>query len=267
LAGDASYDPKNFLGFGDFDLLPTKLMDDSFMEASSDDWFVDFNNDGLAELAVGRLPVRTTVETDRMIAKIFNYEKSIAPDEMLLVADSNDEYNFEAASSQLHPLVSNDVRVVDVNRGVLGDAAAHAAVLAAIRRGQRLVNYTGHGSVGLWRGNILSNADTAGMENAEHLPVFLMMTCLNGYFDDPGTDCLAETLLKAPHGGAVAVWASGGQTLPQGQWQMNQELYRQIFSTPQMRLGDAARAAKQGSADGDVRRTWILFGDPTMRLK
>ncbi|MEN3331928.1 MAG: hypothetical protein V7641_1293 [Blastocatellia bacterium] len=267
LVGDASYDAKNYLGFGDFDLLPTKLMDDNFMEASSDDWFVDFNNDGLAELAVGRLPVRTAVETDRLIAKILNYEKSIAPDEILLVADSNDEYNFEAASSQLHPLVSNDVRVVDVNRGVLGDAAAHAAVLAAIKRGQRLVNYTGHGSVNLWRGNTLSNADTAGMENAEHLPVFLMMTCLNGYFDDPGSDCLAESLLKAPHGGAVAVWASGGQTLPQGQWQMNQELYRQIFSTPQMRLGDPARAAKQGSGDSEVRRTWILFGDPTMRLK
>jgi hypothetical protein len=267
LVGDASYDPKNYLGFGDFDLLPTKVMDDSFMEASSDDWFVDFNNSGLADLAVGRLPARTAVETERMIAKILSYENSTPPDEMLLVADSNDGYDFEAASRQLRPLVSNDVRVVEANRGVLGDAATHAAVLAAIRRGQRLVNYTGHGSVELWRGNTLSNADTAGMENAEHLPVFLMMTCLNGYFDDPRSDCLAETLLKTPRGGAVAVWASGGQTLPQGQWQMNQELYRQIFSTPQMRLGDAARAAKQGSADGDVRRTWILFGDPTMRLK
>jgi Peptidase family C25 len=265
--GDASYDPKNYLGFGDFDLLPTKLMDDSFMEASSDVWFVDFNDDSLEDLAVGRLPVRTAVETERMIAKILSYENSTAPDEMLLVADSNDGYDFEAASRQLRPLVSNDVRVVEANRGVLGDAATHATVLAAIKRGQRLVNYTGHGSVALWRGNTLSNADTAGMENAEHLPVFLMMTCLNGYFDDPGTDCLAETLLKTPRGGAVAVWASGGQTLPQGQWEMNQELYRQIFSTPQMRLGDAARAAKQGSADGDVRRTWILFGDPTMRLK
>jgi Peptidase family C25 len=265
--GDASYDPKNYMGAGDFDLVPTRLMDDAFMEASSDDWFVDFNNDGMAELAVGRLPARTIVETDRMIAKILSYEKSTAPDEMLLVADLNDGYDFEAASNQLLPLVSNDVRVINVDRGALGDAATHAGVLAAIRRGQRLVNYTGHGSVDLWRGNILTNTDTEGMENADHLPVFLMMTCLNGYFDDPVLDCLAEALLKAPHGGAVAVWASGGQTLPQGQWQMNQELYRQIFSASQMRLGDAVRAAKQGSADVDVRRTWILFGDPTMRLK
>jgi hypothetical protein len=55
--------------------------------------------------------------------------------------------------------------------------------------------------------------------------------------------------------------------LPEGQWQMNQEIYRQIFGGSQMRLGDATRLAKQTINDFDVRRTWVLFGDPTMRLK
>ncbi|HEY9232172.1 MAG TPA: C25 family cysteine peptidase [Blastocatellia bacterium] len=267
LVGDASFDPKNYLGYGDFDLLPTKLVDDSFQEAASDDWYADFDGDGVPEMAVGRLPVRTADEAARMIARVFSYEAAGVPNEMLLVADSNDDYDFAGASNQLHSLVSNDVRVVDVQRGALGDAATKAAVLAAIARGQRLVNYVGHGSTNLWRGNTLTNADAATMENADRLPVFLMMTCLNGYFNDPAADALAEALLKAPRGGAVAVWAASGQTLPQGQWQMNQELYRQVFSTRHMRLGDAARAAKQGTTDADVRRTWILFGDPTMRLK
>jgi hypothetical protein len=44
-------------------------------------------------------------------------------------------------------------------------------------------------------------------------------------------------------------------------------MYRQMFSAPQVRLGDAARAAKVATTDVDVRQTWILFGDPTMRLK
>jgi hypothetical protein len=34
-----------------------------------------------------------------------------------------------------------------------------------------------------------------------------------------------------------------------------------------VRLGDAARAAKIAVTDMDVRRTWVLLGDPTMRLK
>ncbi len=34
LAGDASYDPKNYLGFGDLDVVPTKLLDTTFMETA-----------------------------------------------------------------------------------------------------------------------------------------------------------------------------------------------------------------------------------------
>jgi len=32
-------------------------------------------------------------------------------------------------------------------------------------------------------------------------------------------------------------------------------------------LGDAVRQAKSATKDTDVRRTWILLGDPTMKLK
>ena len=56
MIGDASFDARNYLGAGDFDLVPTKLVDTEFMETASDDWFADFNADGLAEMAIGRLP-------------------------------------------------------------------------------------------------------------------------------------------------------------------------------------------------------------------
>src|SRR6266705_3107964 len=69
-AGDASFDPKNYLGFGDYDFVPTRQIDTQYMETASDDWFADFNGDGVPELAVGRLPVRTSQEAQRMIPKI-----------------------------------------------------------------------------------------------------------------------------------------------------------------------------------------------------
>src|SRR5262249_5853131 len=47
LAAKGSYDPKNYLGEGDFDLVPAKLIDTRQLETASDDWFVDFNNTGL----------------------------------------------------------------------------------------------------------------------------------------------------------------------------------------------------------------------------
>jgi hypothetical protein len=33
------------------------------------------------------------------------------------------------------------------------------------------------------------------------------------------------------------------------------------------RLGDAALSAKSQIKDYDLRRTWVLFGDPTTRIR
>ena len=47
---------------------------------------------------------------------------------------------------------------------------------------------------------------------------------------------------------------------------MNESLFR-LLQNPSMRLGDAVKSAKAAVTDPDVRRSWILFGDPTMRLR
>jgi len=85
------------------------------------------------------------------------------------------------------------------------------------------------------------------------------------YFDDTFTESLAESLMKAPAGGAVGVWASSGLTEAAGQRVMNLEIFSQLFSYDQT-IGEAITKAKASVTDRDVRRTWILFGDPTMRL-
>ena len=47
------------------------------MEAASDDWFVDANDDGFADLAmVGRLPARSAGQVATMVSKIIAYEQS-----------------------------------------------------------------------------------------------------------------------------------------------------------------------------------------------
>ncbi len=266
--GDSSFDPKNYLGLGEFDFVATKLLDTEHMETASDDWFADFNADGLAELAVGRLPVRTSQEAANVVAKIISYDRSSSSEAMLLVADSTDGYDFEAASSKLRALAPSNVQVEALNRGDLDPAAARATLFEAINRGQKIVNYAGHGATNLWRGNLLVSADAATLANRDRLSVFIMMTCLNGYFHDAGVESLAESLLKSGSGGAVAVWASAGMTDPGGQSFMNQEIYRQMFNTAGgRRLGDASLSAKAAVKNNDLRSTWILFGDPTTRLR
>jgi hypothetical protein len=272
MLGDASFDSRNYLGAGDFDLVPTKLVDTEFMETSSDDWLADFNNDGLPEMAMGRLPARTSDEAEVMIKKVLNYASGRTSEEALLVADLNDGYDFESATRQLRPLLPSSLRIEEIDRGALDPTTAKRQLLEGLVRGPLVVNYAGHGNVDLWRGELLTHADAGSLANSERPTVFVMMTCLNGYFQDPVLDGLAESLMKVEAGGAVAVWASSGMTLPMEQWLMNQELYRLLFGrgslgAPPMTLGEAVVRAKASIGDQDIRRTWILFGDPTMRVR
>ncbi len=86
-------------------------------------------------------------------------------------------------------------------------------------------------------------------------------------FHDVYTESLSEALFKADGGGAVAVWTSSGMTEPEGQAMMNKELFRLLFNGESITLGEAVKRAKAATNDPDVRRTWILFGDPTIKLK
>ena len=267
LAADASLDPKNYLNRGDSDLVPTKLIDTTLMETSCDDWFADFNSDGLAEMAIGRLPFRNSQNAATMVSKIIRYDQLLPSETLLLVADSNDGFDFEGANAQLRHLVPESIRVEEINRSSSDPTTARKMLFSAIEEGQKLVNYTGHGSVDQWRGSLLTS-DDAEFVNADRPTVFLMMTCLNGYFQDPALDSLAESLLKVDRGGAVAVWASSGMTQADGQALMNQQLYRLLLaSSPTILLGDAVLRAKAAVADTDVRKSWILFADPTMKVR
>ena len=269
LVGDASLDPRNYLGRGDADLVPTKLLDTRYMETASDDWFAEIDSDGQAKMSVGRLPVRAEDEALRMISKIIGYERSTGGNAVLLVSDINDGFNFEAVSNRLREILPSDTRVEQINRESIDDSTAKKALLAGLSRGQKVVNYIGHGSLDSWRGNLLSSAEARGLTNSE-LPLFVMMTCLNGYFQDASLESLAESLMKAERGGAIAVWASSGLTIPSAQSAMTQRAFETLFDDGDGRtvmLGEVTSRAKDAVHDSDVRRTWILFGDPTTRIK
>lgn len=277
LAGDASFDPKNYLGLGDYDLLPTKLIPTAFLKTDSDDWFADLDQDGLPDLAIGRLPARSAQEAALLVAKLQVQAASLSPpptdpaegwrQHVLLVSDRKAEFNFDATAAALASLVPPELTLQRVAVTELG-SAARAELLEALASGQLLVDYVGHGSEDLWsREAILTSVDASALTNGPRLPFVVDMTCLNGLFADLFVESLAEAFLKAPGGGAVAVWASSGLSEPGPQALMNQELLRQLFQAGPITIGEAVARAKAVVSDQDVRRTWILFGDPSMRLR
>lgn len=269
LVGDSSWDPRNYMNQGENDFVPTKLIDTSFMETASDDWLVDFSTLGQADMALGRLPGRTAPEISLMVSKIMAYEQerelNVPLRGAVMVADTG----FESKSADTRALLPASVATQTLNRADIGnDDLMRGQLVDALNQGPMIVNFYGHGSVRVWTGAGLLDSELAdNLTNVNRPSIYMMMTCLNGYAHDAYIDSLSESVLKAPNGGAVAVWASSGFTTADPQFAMDSQFYRLLFGGPPLRLGEAAREAKLATTDLDVRRTWMLFGDPTMRVR
>ena len=271
-AGDASYDPRNYNGFGNFDLVPTKLVDATYSETAADDWLADFDDDGIADIPVGRLPVRTVSDAGLVIGKIVNFSPANVPQNALLVADDPGtpaQWDFETATDEVQALLpaSMPVQRVDV-RTEPSVAQATANIMNGLNQGRAVVNYSGHGNVDVWSGaSVFTAANATALTNGNKLPFVIVMDCLNGYFHDPRLLSLSEAFLLAPNGGAVAAFASSGLTTTAGQRQMELQLYASLYGSQPIAVGDAIKIAKAASTDIDVRRTWIYFGDPSLKIR
>jgi len=267
LVGDATYDPRNYLGY-DEDLVPTKLVDTSNYETASDDWLADLDDDGVPEMAVGRLPVGSVEETTRVVSKIVAHESGAQSlGRTLMVADTARGDNFRLLTDHLVTFFPAGLPIDTVAIDDIGPDAARQQVLDALADGIDLVNYAGHGTVDRWRADVLKVEDVSTLGNGERLPFFTMMNCLNGVFHEPALEGLAEALVRDPNGGASAVWASSATTASSLQELLVSGFYRELFSRPGVTIGEAAVAAKAGVGDLDTRRCWILLGDPAMVIE
>ena len=91
---------------------------------------------------------------------------------------------------------------------------------------------------------------------------------MNGYFIQ-NSDSISERLLKNQNGGAVATWASTGLTTPDIQEVMATRFYNRIgVAATGTRIGDLIKDAKTTiNAGRDVRLSWSLLGDPTLKVR
>jgi uncharacterized repeat protein (TIGR01451 family) len=269
--GDASMDPRNYLGFGDFDFVPTRIIETAALKTASDDWFSDFQQTGFATIATGRLPARTTADVDLLVSKIVNYEQGVDAGswnaQALVIADQNVDSNFSAAAASATGTLPASLQTSQIYGDGADPATLHAQILSALNNGTLLVDYNGHGAEQQWSfEDFFDNNDALGLSNGNRLPVYLLVDCLNGLFQDVYAQSLSKALILAPNGGAVAVWASSGFTQEPPQASMNIALLQQLTANPGDPLGVMILHAKNQTADNDVRRTWILLGDPSMKF-
>ena len=197
--------------------------DELWGEAAIDSMNLVDDTDLYAEVYVGRLPVTTSTDADRVISKIMTYENPSITDyqddvlllsEVLFPVDWVPNENVTMDGSVFSEDIDNHIYACATIERLYQNYTAypgssllsHAATIAAMNEGPGIVNHVGHGfrynmSVG---DRSLLNSDAMALTNGDKRFLLYMLNCTASAFDFP---CLAEAFLLAP-GGAVGVLGS-----------------------------------------------------------
>jgi hypothetical protein len=255
------------------------------VEAASDSWFARPEGAAAPAVAVGRLPVRSAAQLETLVTKLVSYENAPGDEawstRLLLVADDGagagnplEDEQFTAAVEGFAAHAPADFEARRVRLGELPDAGAGAAARAAIRTaltdGVAVTVYAGHGGARLWaEEGIFGAADVAQVANPAW-PFFVVLGCLNGFFDAPSEESLAEVAVEAADRGAVAFLASTTVSALPGQAALAGALGERLLRASERRVGEAVAQALQAVAGEqgaeDVVQSFVLVGDPATRL-
>jgi hypothetical protein len=282
LVGDANQDTLNELGDG-INYIPTHSFHTSEMgETSSDNWFVSVRGDDpLPDMYVGRIPIRTQAELDAVVNKLIRYPQAPLDGwqrNVLFVTDNNSS-DFEEISELL---IEEHLADYIPKRVYLSEyenvEAVTQDIIQAINAGTVVTNYTGHGSINLWAGEIIFNfEDVALLNNPDKLTFVVTLNCQNGFFSysQPfrGTsDSLAEAFLKADDKGAIGMFAPTGLGYAKDHEILANELFGRLFKDEETELGFLTTTAKIEAVTNygvskDILEMYTLFGDPNLRLR
>lgn len=274
LVGDSSFDFKDRLGYGGV-LLPSPMVSTPEGLFPSDHRLADLSgNDGVPEVAIGRIPARTADQLTAYIDKLRVFEQGGTwATTVAWVADAADEGGeFLADAENLVGVVPPDIRVDRIYVDVLGAAGARQMLLDTIEEGTGMVHFLGHSNMqqmGQGAG-LLRSEDVAVLTNGDAPPILTAMTCSLGRFDRIVFDTLGEALLLKPGGGVSAVWAPTGLS-----FNRDGLLLSRVFTDDVLRgtvFGEAVRTSLRNylrTADDPLSHLpflYTLLGDPAMEF-
>ena len=275
LAGEGTFDYKNIKGFSEEDLVPPLLVATPYGIVASDNQYVDVaGNDGVPEMAIGRLPVVTSEELYAYIKKMAAYEASGGEwtKKVIMAADNPDNGgDFHKTSDEVADMIPASY---SVDKVYLYDDSLNETrekLLKGINAGAMLLNYIGHGFYNGLADGLLLTSDLDSITNPDMLPVMTAMTCIVGRFSLPGYDVFGEYLVLKEDGGAIAAWAPSGLSLNNLAKVLDEGFVQASLVEGEKVLGDAIiRALQKYSMSGNekyIMDIYILLGDPALRMK
>ncbi|MGM0490310.1 MAG: C25 family cysteine peptidase [Planctomycetota bacterium] len=245
-------------------------------ELPTDNWYADLDEDGIPDLAVGRLPVDSPQELARLVDRIIRYETEGWPGQW------RQRVNLVAGMGGFGPLLDPVVEMATKKFLTTGIPSTyrttmtygswrspfcpnpyqfHDKTIQRFNEGCLFWVYIGHGypyqldrvHVPGGSHHILSVADMPRLQNQNGIPIAVFLACYAGAYDQPW-DCLAEQMLRA-RGGPVAVLAGSRVTMPYGMAVLGGGLMHECFQEQTETLGEIVLNAKRQMANNSPKRT------------
>lgn len=302
LFGAASYDYRNripnntnlvpgYESVNALDPLSTYTSDDFFGLLEDND---DINaNDPKAsiDIAIGRIPARSSEEARTMVDKIIRYHSASSlgswRNQSVFIADDKDQ-NLHLSDAELiaadasaaNPVLAQYKIYLDAYPAVSTSAGArypavNDAIVSQVFNGTLLLNYSGHGSYQrLADESVLTQEELNRFNNPDKLPLFITASCDFAPYDDPAKNSLGAGVLTGNANGAIALLTTTRLVFAYSNRQINDN-YLKIALQPQsngkfLTLGESVRQTKNFTAlsSGDLlnNRKFTLLGDPAMQL-
>lgn len=300
LMGDASFDYKDKLEYNE-NIIPTYESHKSLnlLNSYATDDFIGMLDDheggiihnylepDLLDIAIGRIPVNTLEDANKVVDKIFHYLDRVTfgdwRNDVTFIADDEDGnlhledaeivqggsdiedkdyYNFNKIYIDSYDQVnsSGGDRYPDVN----------SAILRSIFTGSLLINYIGHGGIQNWAQERIFNIDDIrNLKNIDKLPLFITATCDFAPFDDPGFHSAGESLLTNGDGGAIAMISTTRLVFASSNKALNRSVMNYLFQPVDGRMptiGEVIMQAKNGTNSDENNRKFSLLGDPALTL-
>ena len=246
-----------------------------------------FNDaNGIMNIGVGRLPVRTEQQANQVVDKICTYidDQLLGKwkSQLCFLADDGDHGSHvqtaeagairvaEKAPDLALSKIYLDAYTQEVNASGEAYPLAKNQFYNMLNNGVLFMNYSGHGGYNnITSEVIMRTRDIQNMTNARQ-GFWFLATCSFAHFDGYIPSAAEEALLN-PHGGAIGVLSACRTVYVAQNTIFNRNFCDALFGHDQAfnyntTLGEATRLAKNNSGRDMNKLAYVLLGDPALRL-
>jgi hypothetical protein len=240
-------------------------------------------SDNYPDIFVGRFSAETVAQVQTQVTRTIDYERN-----PLLAGGTwypkgtgigsaagpgdDGEMDWQHIDRIRGELITYGYATVDQ---IYDPGATAATVTAALNDGRTIVNYCGHGSQNAWTTSGFSSTNVNQLANDHKLPFIFSVACVNGQFD--GGTCFGEAWLRATHNGvpsgAVGAYMSSINQSWNPPMAAEDEADRLLVADEARSYGSlcfngSCQMMDEYGSDGVAMfNTWIVFGDPSLRVR